>query len=426
MKIRASTTVCVCFCLIGATPLAADWRDEIGFTRLKLLAGAELPGAPSQGISQVEASESKTSTLCIPDTTSALFSGKRFLLKTGATGVSLHATHVATNFYGSASQIPGACEVDLHYVNSWLNTGFLNLGTNSPPVVQSRAVQNHSWVGSIDSFDTEASQRLDFAIDRDGLLCVVGLNNEATNPLPELLCQTYNTISVGRDDGKHSAGLTTIDGLGRMKPDIVAPSAAPEYATSWTTPMVAGAGGLLHAKLSNAYSITGANLPRLIKALLLASATKNTVPDWNNFPASPLDSIYGAGELNINHAYNALRAGRQIASDTTVLKSRGWAAQSVVAGAPKTYFFSIAAGAPSTPFSAALTWHRIITDNLNGPSWGDLTASLENLSLRLYQASGFPLGSQIAASLSNVDNVELVYQSALPPEMQPIFGPFVV
>jgi hypothetical protein len=57
----------------------------------------------------------------------------------------------------------------------------------------------------------------------------------------------------------------------------------------------------------------------------------------------------------------------------------------------------------------------VITDNRNGPFWGNLSSSLADLNLRLYQASGFALGSQVTASLSTVDNVELVHQSALPP-----------
>lgn len=397
------------------TRASADWQSEIGFTRLQQLAGAELPTAPTQGLAQVEASEGGSN--FEPNT--ALFTAKTFVHKSGSSGVSSHATHVATNFYGSTSQLPGTCEVDLYSANTWLYSDFLKVGTFSAPVVQSRAVMNHSWVGTLDSYDTEASRRLDFAINRDGLVCVVGLNNESYNPLPQLLCQTYNTISVGRDDGNHSPGPTTLEVANRIKPDIVAPSSSPEYATSWTTPMVAGAAGLLYAKLNTSYAITGADLPRVVKALLLASATKNTVPGWDNSETSPLDSIYGAGELNIYNAYTTLRTGRATASNSTQHKLRGWAAESIGTNATnettKIYYFNIPAGAPSTPFSAALTWHRVVTDNISGNSWGNLSSSLTNLSLRLYNANGFNLGSEITRSNSSVDNVELIYQPALAP-----------
>jgi hypothetical protein len=410
----APTIIVVWVIWSAITSARADWRDEIGFTRLQLLAGSELPTMPSQKLTQVEASESVGNFQ--PDTTNPLFAGKTFTPKSGTSGVSGHATAVANFFYGSSSQLPGACDVHLYEANSWLNTGFLRKGTSNAPLTETQAVQNHSWIGQLSASFTQAQatdicRRLDFAIHRDGFVSVVGVNNGSSITLPAILCHSYNTISVGRADGAHSAGVTTFDGANRMKPDIV----APESATSWTTPIVAGAAGLLHAKLLNNNSITGANLPRVAKALLLATATKDTVPDWNNTPASPLDSVYGAGELNICLAYTALRTGKAVASNSILHPLRGWAADAVTSTTAKTYYFNIPAGSPSTPFCAALTWHRIVTDNLVGNSWGNLGSSLQDLSLRLYHATGFTLGSEIAASTSAVDNVELIYRSALPP-----------
>jgi len=66
-------------------------------------------------------------------------------------------------------------------------------------------------------------QRLDYAIVRDGFTAVVGVNNGDSTTLPELLSQSYNTISVGRSDGKHGHGLTVLDGQGRIKPELVVP-----------------------------------------------------------------------------------------------------------------------------------------------------------------------------------------------------------
>ncbi|MGL5018858.1 MAG: Calx-beta domain-containing protein, partial [Luteolibacter sp.] len=401
--------------LIGATlsgvPAAkADWREKIGFTRLQLIAGADLPTAPALGIAQVEANESSINFK--PDTTNPLFTGKTFIDKSGTSGVSGHATTVATFLYGSGSQLPGACGVDLYSANGWLNSNFLKLGTTSAPATETRAVQNHSWIGTLSTLFTAAqatdcSRRLDFAIQRDGFVSVVGVNNGTSTTLPAILCQTYNTISVGRSDGSHSAGLTTIDGSSRTKPDIV----APESATSWATPMVGGAAAILREKLASTSTITGANLPRVAKALLLASATKNTVPTWSNTSANPLDPVYGAGELNVCLAYTALRAGRATASTTTQYSQRGWAAQTVTSSTARTYYFKVPAGATSTPFCAALTWHRIV-----GGNWGfSTTSTLRNLTLRLYRASGFTLGTQITASTSAVDNVELIYQPELAP-----------
>ena len=388
--------------------LHADWKDEIGLTRLQALAGNSLPTAPSAGLTQVEAQEGSN---YAPNSTSTLFSGKTLMLKSGTSGTSSHADHVARNFYASTSQVPGSCQIDLYNANDWLSTGYLNFGVSSAPKTESRAVQNHSWAGSSgnSSYDTEISRRLDFAINRDGFVCAVGLyNQDANTPVHALLlCQTYNTISVGRDDGGHTKGLTTLDGNGRRKPDIVAPSAAPEYATSWTTPMVSGAAALLYQKLVSDYSPSVSDRPRVIKALLLASATKNTVPDWGNSSSSPLDDVYGAGELNIHHAYHALIAGKATAGSTRY-GIRGWASDTVSSSSSKTYYFRIASGAPSTPFSAALTWHRAV----NNLVWN---SSLANLRLKLYQTDGTNLTTLLATSDSSVDNVELIHQPSLAP-----------
>jgi hypothetical protein len=409
------------FCLTE-TALRADWRDEIGFTRLKAIAGAELPTTAGAGLTQVEALEYPGN--YSPDPGNALLTGKTFALKSGSSGASNHATHVATNFYATTSLLPGNAAVDIYSADGWMNGDFLRVGTSNLPVTETRAVQNHSWayipnananppISSLTEAQVaEIDKRLDYSINQDGFVCAVGSDNNSSTTLPQLLCQSYNTISVGRDDGLHSAGFTAHDGSGRIKPDIVAPSANPEYATSWTTPMVAGAAGLLRSKLAASYAQTGANLPRAVKALLLASATKNTVPNWNNTSARPLDDIYGAGELNVHHAYLALRAGKAAASSGAAYGIRGWAAESVSGNAAKTWFFTIPAGATSTPFCAALTWHRVATKSKFLNTW---SATLANLNLRLHQASAFTVGAQIAASSSAVDNVELVYQPELPP-----------
>jgi hypothetical protein len=407
----------------SVTPVFADWRSEIGFTRLQALAGGALPTAPSQGLTQAEGVNA--SGYYAPNTASSLFSNKTFAFKSGPSGTSNHANHVAENFYGGNSLLPGSAAVDLYNADDWIGSGFLRFATNSAPLVETRAVQNHSWIYTpsvtppvpalTEEQVAEFNMRLDFAINRDGFSCVVGTNNDIPNPLPQWLVQSYHTISVGRDDGYHAAGVTAHDGAGRVKPDIVAPSAAPEYATSWTTPMVASAAGLLHAGLSAApHSRGGADLPRVTKALLLASATKDTVPNWDNTTTRPLDERYGAGELNIHHAWLALSAGRKSSGNTTH-GIRGWAAESVNGNSSKTWFFTIPAGPVSTPFCAALTWHRTVSDGLPLLPWGNLSASLTDFDMRLHQASGFTVGSQIAESASAVDNVELIHQPALAP-----------
>lgn len=413
MKRSIQSSLSVLALLLGITPASADWKEEIGFTRLQAVAAADLPQTTTQGLAQIEAPESPGN--FEPDKTSSLFTGFTFVSKSGASGVSGHANKVASNFYGAASLLPGASTVDLYDANSWLGTGFLRSGSTSVPLSENRAVQNHSWAGnSSDTQTEEICRRLDYSINNDDYVCVVGVSNDFSTTLPGLLCHSYNSISVGRDDGQHSAGLTTLDGVGRMKPDLVAPNSFEFPATSWATPMVAGSAGLLYAKLRAApYSQTGADLARIVKALLLAGATKNTVPNWDNSPSSPLDTVYGAGELNLHHSYLTLRSGEVTASNSVMRASRAWAAETASSTSAKTYFFQVPAGA-TTPFSAALIWNRFVTTEriLGVRTW---TPSLQNLRLRLYAANGFTLGNQISSSDSAVDNVELIYQASLAP-----------
>lgn len=252
--------------------------------------------------------------------------------------------------------------------------------------------------------------RLDYAINRDGFSCAVGVNNGNTTTLPYLLCQSYHTISVGLTNGSHSAGFTTLDVAGRIKPDIVAPGTA----TSFATPMVAGAAGLLHEKLAAApFSLTGADLARVTKSLILAGATRTEFTDWENTSARPLDDRHGAGELNIHHSYATLMAGRQTPSTTSLLPLRGWAAQTVSGNSTSSYFFTVPAGA-SVPFSAALTWHRAISGHA-GILWGTPSAALANLNLHLHEANGFTQGPLVFSSSSSVDNVELIARPSLAP-----------
>ncbi len=402
-------------CVISSATILADWRDDVGFTRLQLIVESDLPTTVSDGFTQVEAQESVTNYM--PNTGDAIFQGKTFVNKTNTSSVtSNHANTVASFFYSTSSLLPStaATTVDVYSAGHWLNAGFLKTGTTTEPAIESRAIQNHSWIvlnGDNASFE-EVNQRLDYAIDRDGFVSVVGESNDSSTTLPELLGQGYHTIAVGRTDGLHSHGLSTLDITDRVKPDLVAPGSA----TSYATPMVGGAAGILYQKLqASPYSLGGADLPRTIKAMLMASARKDTVTGWDQTSTRPLDDVYGAGELNIHNAYMILSAGR-VSSGTTQHGQRAWSAEPINSSATKSYFFTIPTGAPSTPFCTALVWHRVINDNLVSPvNWGNLTTSMANLNLSLYYATGTTRGSLLSQSSSTVDNVELIYQATLAP-----------
>ncbi len=383
----------------------ADYKADTGFAKLQAELGASLPTGAGVAVSQIEAGPGAYA----PDTVAAEFSGKTFTLKSGTSTVSSHANGVASFYYGlSGSMAPGVGTVDLYEANLWLQSGLLNTGTFSAPKSESRAVENHSWIGNFDSGgpnDIEALRRFDFAIQQTGFLGVVALNNGDQGNVPPLLASCYNGISVGLSNGNHSYGTNTTDGSGRTKPEIVAPAGA----TSFGTPMVASATALLRQGAPVA-----AARPVTMKAILMAGATKDPFPSWNRTTARPLDPVFGAGQLNVFNSYHILAAGQQAAGTSATVARIGWDSTTTTGGS-RLYFFDMPAGASTMSLSAVLTWNRTIADDIAGPLWGNPTSSLANLTLKLYAASGFTTGALVDTSASAVDNVEHIWQPALAP-----------
>ncbi|MCY2924576.1 MAG: dockerin type I domain-containing protein [Planctomycetota bacterium] len=424
----------VFFALTGQ-PAWADYKDDMGYTALRTeLGAANMPNGTGIKVSQVEALYYG---LYAPNPANGEFTGKTFNLKGSNLGdYSWHAGWVGTYFYGTTSGLaPGVTTIDNYEVADdvtdnngnvivhngavdYRRGGFLRYGSYSPPRVETSRVQSNSWIASFS--DPNLIQRFDGAIARDNFVAVVGLNNGTGNPVPSLMDNSYNAISVGLSNGDHSYGLTTADTPGRMKPDIVA-STNGAYAnwTSFTVPMVSGtAADLLQVvDASPALTAGGGGTSETIKAILMAGATttwKNQVRSWGRTHTSPLDPVFGAGQLNVYNSYHILTAGPQPASASATVSPAGWDFSSLsLTAAPKTYFFDVPAGAALKEFSAILTWNRQITPS-EGNGWMDTTAYVANFDLKLYSASDYSLGSLVDYSTSTVDNVEHIYGSLLP------------
>ncbi len=399
----------------AALPVAlANYVDEIGLADLRLELGAAIPTGAGIGVSQIEA-DGGAGLSYYPDSSSSEFTGKVLAAKSGASANSGHATAVASFYYGNSSSVsPGVATIDVYSANLWAfndpTYGVLNTGTTQAPVIETQKVQNHSWIGTIDNGgtnDAELLKRFDFSIQRDDFLAAVGLNNGSASGVPALLANAYNAVSVGLTNGNHSTGASTVDAVGRVKPEIVAPMDA----TSYATPLVASSAAMLWqaAPVSGKHSLT-------MKALLLAGATKDQISGWNRTTTRPLDSHYGAGQLNIFHSYHILAAGQQVASDSVSASRSGWD-YNLTTAATGHYYFDIPAGEDTTRFSAILTWNRRwnLTDPNPPADWRNRTSSVADLSLRIYSATGFIKGSLVDQSISSVDNVEHLYETALPP-----------
>jgi hypothetical protein len=441
-----------CAVLALITPLrgaaaAPTWHDSVDYAKLKSRLGSQTPIGTGVNVSMVEAPgglpSSPTGSYYIDPAIneySATFDplGAAVTLHDGsgnaAAGVSSHAqNNVGAYFFGNVTSIaPGANDITLYEANNWLGS-VLRYSTNNAPAEQNFRVQNHSWVGTTapatgsppvasppytDHPDNaKVLRRYDYLIETanggDGMTAVVGVNNNA-NPMPYLLSSSYNVIAVGRTDGVHSSGLTLSGyGPGRSKPDIVAPAGSSSTATA----MVSSAASMLY---QSAVAPDAAK-NEVMKATLLAGATKGEFPSWSRTQTAPLDDKYGAGELNVYNSYVIQLGGRQSASaaePTASIGSYGWDYQDRKADSSVGdlyYNFQVASGSSASDVSIILAWNVNVTDTNPAEGVFAPAESLQNLDLQLFNSTAGFMDSLLDQSVSAVDNVEHIYLNSLGP-----------
>ncbi len=387
---------------LASTIAFAGYRTQVGYDQLTQEFGAALPTGSNLVLMQAEAAN--TAGAWAPSATGEV-AGVAITFPystTAPTAVSAHANIVAVNLLGrSTSLLPAAPSLLSCLAGAYRNAS-LNVGNFTAPIRATWDVENHSYAGNATTYNGNALQQLDFRIARDLTTVVVALEN-GTAAVPPLYGNAYNTITVGVSSGAHSRGGTTLEGSGRLKPDLVAPAGY----TSYATPMVASAAGLLISEAKRTTALAAAKDPRVIKALLLAGATKEEFPTWSATPTSPLDPIYGAGELHIGNAYRNLRAGRQ-PTGNALRSLSGWDCAKTTTSS--LYFFQVPAG-QKLDLSVALAWHRELTTS---DHWS-FSGTLPDLALRLRQSSAtFAKGTILAESNSPIDNVEHLWRTALP------------
>lgn len=405
-----------------SSPLSA-FRDAVGYTQLADELGAELPDAAGFSMAQIEASTSQTTLIYAPNSNLAVFVGKTFTDESsGSEGTSGHADTVARNLYGTVDSLaPGADDIHIYYAGEFVGTGYLapvtfGLGgiRTSEPETALSPVQNHSWIGTqSDPSDAEDTlERFDFAINRDGFLAAVGVNNGSQSAVPQLMASSWNALSVGRTDGNHSSGTTTVAGTGRTKPEIVAPS----NATSFATPIVGGAALLLVDAASRnpgwEAEPGNATLPETLRAILTAGATKAEFADWDRTAERPFDETFGAGELNIHNSYRLLEAGEVPVFDAenpSTAPGTAWNVADIVAGATDRYVIAVPPGRYLTNLSIVATWNRIVIKEGGGNAYTGATTEVANLSMVLATAATFSPVETLDSSDSAVDNYEHIY-----------------
>lgn len=408
---------------------AADsqaYKTEIGYLQLIDEYEGTLPTGAGVLVSMVEANASTSSTthLFLPDSSSEFLAGQTITngSSVSSPGVSDHATNMARNFFGSTRSVAfGVTQVTVyeadHYLNSILNLTPANAG---PPDVPTYKVQNHSWVGSFDSSSNnlETLRRLDYLIDTYDTIVPVGLNNASQSDYTELMAQSYNAIAVGRSDAGHIGGPTPFSsyGPGRLKPDIVSSPTA----TSAATASVSSVATMLYQSATDTANFANADADaarsETMKAILMAGATKEEFPTWENAsPTQPLDLVYGAGELNVRNSFFIQQGGQfdgAASAGGTVADDYGWDYGEVNSGQSLFYDLSVPDFHSDGVLSVVLAWNVEITDTNSGSQFSP-TQSLANLDLKLWDSTGAPLDAVLATSVSTKDNVEHVYLTGL-------------
>lgn len=345
------------------------------------------------------------------------FSGKTFTDATGTNFVDMtgnnvvdeyssHARSVGLNFFGNTnSMTPGITNITGYEANDYLGNvlGF-NTG-NDPAVTAAYDVGNHSYIGNglTTAQAEDLLERFDFVINRDNTVMVVGANNGSANATPQLLAPSFNSITVGRSDGGHSQTLTSVYGAPRFAVQLVVPSAG---ATSFSTPVVASAAGLLR----DAGSGTNFVQNEVVRATLFAGATKSEFSTWDRTETRPLDEVFGFGELNILNSYHIFEGGEfegSTSDPSANVGLMGWDYGDFDGTNDLYYDFSIDP-AMVGEVSAVLSWNMEITDTNSGPGF-EASRSLADLNLDLFDSTGSFLGSMLDSSNGTDYNNEHIY-----------------
>lgn len=390
-------------------------RDQIGWNHAKRRLKADMPMGRGIPIGQVEGGPGAY----IANTDDQQLPGTGFIPEAGQSKNSGHATTVARYMVGPQSAGQGVKAVHAWPVSEWIGSGYLNNGTtDNPRDDHSARVFNHSWIAPKTNGAPLVLRRVDYAVDTNDILVVAGVNNQVGD-IPHLLASGYNSISVGTPGGKHSDGLTAIEGEGRAKPEIVAPG----NLTSWTTGVVTGvcAALLEYADRLAEADETNKDAARseVVKAALFAGAYRSE--DWSPGEGEFLDRKLGVGQVDIDRSLVILAGGHAEPDKPTNLRY-GWSFAAIDPGKVRDYIFTIDAEQGET--GIALVWHRRVrggkvklVNEQTGESrdiWNPSTF-VPNLNLGLIKTNADGSETMVASSMSKVDNVELIHLPKLEP-----------
>jgi hypothetical protein len=427
--------------------VAADYRSDIGHTRLQQELGITTPDGTGIRVTQVEGSEKVNGQdAWFPDPANAEFVGKTISNASGAPAglYSSHATSVGGSFYGDLRSIaPGVTNIAAFSANDWMGAGALLtvVGSGgSRPLSSTSRVANHSYVGSAPGAETYVLRRIDWLVETDEYIQVVGLGNGAGTAYVALQGSAYNVIAAGRTDGQTQVGSVALDEtytVGRTRPDLVDPSgytstAAPRIASAVAMLVQAGhdnaawSSDPVTTSMTNRAGVLVRNAERseVIKAALMAGADRvthdSTSADLLNYrrsatdqTANGLDRRYGAGQLNVRNSYWILAGGEQGSTEdgnaAASVASRGFDYDPYFGGSSgsnTTATYPLPVDTAPRLLTAALVWNL----DINGGTASSFNpaATLRDLNVEVIDMgeAGSPV---VAASQSTVENTENVW-----------------
>ncbi len=436
--------------LLAAAPLArADYFDDVGISALRDEFGAALPVASDVPVMIVEADRDADpgNVEYAPDPDYPEFEGQILTVGEGGPRVyapfSAHATGVGRRFFGLRSSVaPGIDRIAVYSTLNWLGPAFLRLGEIRGPKAAVSRVAAHAWVGSADSDITGAAnaetlRRVDWLIERDELLHVVGFNGSRSAPL---LADAGNVLAVAHTGTDRHRATLAIDAdyvAGRTRPHLVAPDKTPSGATGRIASVAAMLIGAGHddpslsrgsTKTRTGWRIYNAERAEVIRAVLMSGADRITangdganITDYRVAEGdrmdNGLDRRYGAGQLNAQRSYRILTAGEQDSREDGAAGGRiapiGFdydASFGGAGGSNAQATYALVTGAGGGVLTATLVWNLEI---VGGALFFDPTGVRHDLDLFLDDVSGGRRRA-VAASRGSLDNNETLHVTLAP------------
>lgn len=451
MTVVSRAIPCVFCALMAMAPavVVADYRGDIGYTKLQQELGSAIPNGAGIRVTQVEGTQLVNGQEAwFPDPAHAEFFGKTISNASEAPAglYSSHATSVGGSFYGNQRSIaPGVTNITAFSASDWMGGGALLtvVGSGgSRPLSSSSRVANHSYVGSAPGAETYVLRRIDWLVETDEYIQVVGLGNGTGTAYLALLGSAYNVIAAGRTDGKTQLGSVVLDETytaGRTRPDLVDPSdytstAAPRIASAVAMLLQAGhdnpawSSDPVTTSMTNRAGVLVRNAERseAIKAVLMAGADRlthdSTSADLLNYrrsesdqAANGLDRRYGAGQLNVRNSYWILAAGEQgsVEDGNAVanVASRGFDYDPNFGGSSgsnTTGTYPLPVDSVPRLLTVALVWNLDI-DGGTANSF-DPAATLRDLNLEVINVgeAGSPVVTASRSTIENTENIWMV------------------